>query len=89
MLPVELLHMVIKLVGTGGVEFQKRLENPQCCAATKIGTVHHFLVAHKGHHAPSFGHFVGAQRSQLVGKHSFQALKGLGHHFKLVIHRFQ
>ena len=84
--PVERLQLLIQVVGTRRFEGDERFENAYCRAAGKICPIEHLFVSLEVNHAVSFGHLLGAQGAQLVGKDSFQSEEGLGHHVKFVSH---
>ena len=85
--PLKLAHLLVEVVGIGGTEFVDGFENAQRRAATKIGLIQGFEIAHKRHHARALGHLLRPEGLQLVAQHPFQPLEGFGNHFKIFTHR--
>ena len=84
--PVVLLDVVVELVGVVSREAVYRFEYAQRGAAAEIGLVKHLEVTLERNHAPARLHIERSKIAELLGKHIFQSLEGLCHHFKVIGH---
>ena len=85
-LPMELLHLLIEVVGIGGGELVDGLEYTQRRAKAEVRLIHYLFVALKRHHAAALHHILRAKRHQFITQHALQPLEGLSNHFKCLTH---
>ena len=81
--PVNGAYGVVDIIGVGRFEVLDGFEHAHGGAQTKVGAVHHFLVAGKGHHAAAYLDVIGAEFGQFLSQNLFKSLKGFGNEFKL------
>ena len=85
--PVEGFDVLVEEVGGVGLEGVEGFEDAQGGTAAEVCFVKHFEVAFESYHASAGFHIFSAESTEFVGEYGFKALEGLGHHFKVSIHR--
>src|SRR5574344_1038383 len=82
LLPFDLIHFVVQFIGVVGIKFGKRFQNGQCRAASVVGAIEHFHIAHKRDGTTEDFYTCGTHFSQFISQHFFKALHCFGNHWK-------
>ena len=84
--PVYLFDSLVDLIGTPGFEVVDRFQNLDGRMQCEVGTVHHFFVTSKRHHASTYLYVVGTQLGQFFRQHRFQSHERFGDEVEFLVH---